>query len=379
MSQVSFNRVEATVGFALEVAVIASGALVYLWDLALAVHLAGLLAFGADAAAVDGARHSKTRGVIFILIVSLVSAVVKLPFQVFSVIGSRQADGARSGLRALCAWAVAQGMVFVLSVGAGVPIIYTLLWILEYHGSGYWLLNWFFLALLSVTISDLYSTVVAPFFDTYESLPPGSLRTELELLTERSHCPVSEIYIRKSKDEVGGTHSNAFFMGVGTSRSIVLYDTLLKRMSEQDVLAIIAHEIAHVKANHFWKQVVLEFATIGVFFGSFAALVENTGYYQAFGFSTTNPAIGLVLFSYMYTPIASMLQTLQHVATRSFEFAADRYAAKLGYDLELPLIKLHLVNMVNIHADKLFSLYHYSHPSLCERLDALATIKAKMS
>jgi len=401
---VSFNRIEATVGFILECVCLLTGLLVHVWDWALVVHLYILEASMAHPEEeMERAPTSKTRGVIFIFLVSLMSATVKLPFQLYSTLqvegkasdasssspassspasaspaSSSPASATSSRTRILMSWMWSQTLVFVISVAAGIPIIYTLLWVLEYAGPWYWVLNWFFLALLSVTISDLYSTVVAPFFDTYESLPPGSLRDALEELTRTSNCPVSEIYIRKAADDIRGAHSNAFFMGVGTSRSIVLYESLLGRMSESEVLAIIAHEISHVKKNHFWKLVFAEFVTIGAFFVSFNVLVRSPSFYHAFGFESQHAAIGLVLFSYMYTPVASALRSVQNILSRSFEFTADAYATKLGFDLDVPLIKLHGLNLVNIHADTMYSIYHYSHPSLCERLEALSLLRNKL-
>lgn len=367
MRNLIFNRVESAFGLGAELVVLLGGYLESIW------------AWASHASEAVGASERVT-GLLFILLVSLLGAAVKLPLQLYREVFVLHSHSA-------LAWVHAQLLVTVLSLAGGLPVMYTLLWTLDHQSlagattHSYWTLSWFFLALLSVTISDLYATFVAPCFEALTPLPAGELRDRLEALTRSCECPVVEIYITDGDHVSAHGNHNAYFQGVGTSRSIVLARSLLHGLlSTDEVVAVIAHECGHVNASHWAKSLILEFATMGVFFAACTAVVAQPSLHASFGFARAAPprlAVGLVLFSYMYAPLAALMHAVKNVLAQHFEHEADAFAMACGYDLSRPLIKLHCSNLVSFSADPLYALYNLSHPSLVQRIDRLAQMRRK--
>jgi len=162
-------------------------------------------------------------------------------------------------------------------------------------------------------------------------------------------------------------HSNAFLMGFWTT-SVVLYDNLVKELSTDEILSILGHEIGHHKHNHNWKHLVMQLVFVGNFIFFFSKVVGLPAFYSSFGFDTPDAGIGLVLFSYLYSTFANFLKFVTNLFRRRFEYEADTYALALGLDLRKALIHLHGPASKSILPDPFYSVYHFAHPPLSERL-----------
>jgi len=154
----------------------------------------------------------------------------------------------------------------------------------------------------------------------------------------------------------------------------VIYDTLIEKSETEEVVAVLAHELGHWAKGHTTQALLIGQVHLFCVFALFSAFVNNTSMYRSFGFGYDKPAlIGFIIFNDVFQPLDSILGLLMNIFSRKNEYEADAFAKGLGYTTELckALIKLQIQNLSTMDADKLYSAFHYSHPILHERLDAL--------
>lgn len=225
----------------------------------------------------------------------------------------------------------------------------------------------------------VFPILIVPLFNKLTPLPPGSLKSSIDTLADSLKFPLSELQVIDGSKR--SAHSNAYFTGLPWKKTIVLFDTLIEKSSEPEVVAVLAHELGHWKMGHIMKNMGIVQLHLFFVFALFAAFVRNASLYSSFGFGpragfgiTTRPIIiGFILFNEIFAPVESLVGLGMNVLSRKFEFEADAFSAKLGHSKELArsLIKLQIQNLSAMDADWMYSAYHHSHPILTERLRAL--------
>ncbi|AET41040.1 zinc metalloprotease Ecym_7192 [Eremothecium cymbalariae DBVPG len=229
--------------------------------------------------------------------------------------------------------------------------------------------------------------IIEPLFNTFKPLEDGELKKSIENLAQRVGFPLSNISVIDGSKR--SSHSNAYFSGLPfMNKRIVLFDTLIETHTTEELTAVLGHEIGHWRLNHIFKRVIVGQATIAFTMTLFNSLYRNKSLYQAFGFlvgdgvsskssqvvlSSFPIYIGFMLFSDLSSPIECVLQFFSSLLSRLDEYAADDYSRSLGYteSLAAALVRLDKANLLPVHVDKWYSTYHYSHPTLIERLSAL--------
>jgi len=176
------------------------------------------------------------------------------------------------------------------------------------------------------------------------------------------------------------SHSNAFQYGFCSNKRIVLFDTLLTQANTDEIVAILAHELGHWKYNHTVQSLIISEIQIFVIFAFFSFVYKNLPFYQSFGFNRSTIIIGLILFQFVWSPMQAISSFLMNTLTRYYEYQADAFACRLGYDdaLYQGLIKIHSENKSNLNPDSLYSIYHHSHPPLILRLQAIQMLQKQM-
>jgi len=228
---------------------------------------------------------------------------------------------------------------------------------------------------VTIIMTMLYPTLIAPIFNKFEPLPEGELRDQIYALSKRVDFPLTKLY--KVDGSKRSAHSNAYFYGFFKNKRIVLYDTLIEQVDNKGIISVLAHELGHFKMNHTYKNLGISIFYMLVFFFLFGQSLSNVDLYRSFGFSTSPALIGLTLFSYVYGPVEHVFSFLMHALSRHFEYQADEYAVKLGYDLTEALAKLSSSNLSSLIIDPYYSAYHHTHPTLVERIDNIAILKKK--
>uniref|UniRef100_A0A8D0FYY3 CAAX prenyl protease n=1 Tax=Strix occidentalis caurina TaxID=311401 RepID=A0A8D0FYY3_STROC len=294
---------------------------------------------------------------------------------------------------------IVQSLVFLLlatlfSAVTGLPwSLYNTFVIEEKHGFNQQVL---------VTI---YADYIAPLFDKFIPLPEGELKQQIETMAKSIDFPLTKVYVVEGSKR--SSHSNAYFYGFFKNKRIVLFDTLLedysalnKEPAEEDgeneetkskpknkkqgckneeVLAVLGHELGHWKLGHTVKNIIISQMNSFLCFFLFAVLIGRKELFAAFGFYDTQPTlIGLmIIFQFIFSPYNEVLSFCLTVLSRRFEFQADAFAKELGKakDLYSALIKLNKDNLGFPVSDWIFSMWHYSHPPLLERLQALKDAK----
>jgi STE24 endopeptidase len=310
------------------------------------------------------------------------------------------------------------------------PIASLLIKIIQIGGDYFFVYAWLFITIMSLVIAFIYPNYIAPLFDRYDPLREGQLRSSIEALAAKINFPLAKIYVVEGSAR--SAHSNAYFYGFFKAKRIVLYDTLIKGYSlhentdnkdkekvtdestektsiedntlpnhqtttdeskdqtttkkkadkgceSEEVLAVLCHEFGHWSLNHNLINLSISFINLFLVFAIFAALFKRSVLYQAFGFTKSQPILMglLIIFQYVLSPYFELFSFALTALSRHFEFQADGFAVKLnhGEPLKRALKKLEIDNMAYPFSDFLYAKYHYSHPTLLERLKAVDTMK----
>lgn len=193
-------------------------------------------------------------------------------------------------------------------------------------------------------------------------------------LASSINYPLTKLFIIDGSKR--SSHSNAFMFGFGKNKRIVLFDTLMKQVTNDEILSILGHELGHWALSHTLVNFVVTQLYFGAAFFGYGLCLNTNYLYSAFGFDRDSipTLVSLILFMfYFWAPLDKVISFLLTINTRMAEFAADRYSIGLGMKtLQSGLTKIHIENLGSMKSDKWYSTYHYSHPPLAERLEAMA-------
>ena len=219
----------------------------------------------------------------------------------------------------------------------------------------------------------LYPTVIAPLFNTFRPLDDDALARDIEALVQAQGFRVEGVLQMDAGRRT--RHSNAYFSGLGRSKRIVLFDTLLEAHSRDEILAILAHEVGHLKKRHIKMQLALVAAVSGILLYAAARLMLRPELYTAFGFASATPWAGLFLAGVLWEPLGFFLSPAAMAISRRFEVQADRFAVDLmqtAKPLTAALKRLAKDNLASLHPHPAFVFFNYSHPPLLDRIQAIA-------
>ncbi|KAJ1720378.1 zinc metalloprotease [Coemansia erecta] len=309
------------------------------------------------------------RSVLFFVATTLISTVLTLPFDLYSTFVVEKKHGFNKQTFGLYVSDTIKSLLLTFVFGGG--IMAALLWVILKTGSAFVLYAWGLMASVQLLAIVIYPTFIQPLFNKFDPLPEGELRTEIEALASRLNFPLKKLYVVDGSKRSG--HSNAYVFGFFKSKRIVIYDTLINQCTTEEIVAIVGHELGHWKKNHILRTLLAVQLQVLVIFYSFGLFVGERRMYTSFGMDETPVFIGLVFFQYLYQPLDSLLSFGTNVLSRKHEFEADAFSKKLGYaeKLRSGLIKLQIENKSVMNPDPLYSAFHYSHPPLVERLNAI--------
>jgi STE24 endopeptidase len=253
----------------------------------------------------------------------------------------------------------------------GIPVLGLITWLYYRTGTGFWLYAWGMITLLSVFINLFYSELIVPLFNKQTPLREGPLRTMIEEFAVKTGFMLRNIYVIDGSKR--STKANAYFSGFGPKKRIVLYDTLLKEFSAEEIVAILAHEIGHYKKKHVLRGLVLSVILTGLMLFLFSLVVGSPMLSKALGAESPGFHLGLVVFGILYSPLSLLIGLVTNYISRRNEFEADRFV-KVNYGREplaSALKKLSVKNLSNMMPHPAYVFFHYSHPPLLDRLAEL--------
>ncbi|EPZ36837.1 Peptidase M48 domain-containing protein [Rozella allomycis CSF55] len=261
----------------------------------------------------------------------------------------------------------------------GVPILGCVIAIVRYFGSSFYWYLFIFLVVFQFFMILVYPSFIMPLFNQFTPIEEGELRSKIFALAKKVEFPLTNLFVMDGSKR--SAHSNAFFFGLFKNYRIVIFDTLLKQVKTNEVVAVVAHELGHWKLSHTMRRIVI---SQGIFFLNLYVLSQfilNEYIFNLFGFyGKTYPVVlGFIFFQYVSSPVDHMLNFAMNIVSRKHEYEADAFAVKHGYSLELvnALIKIHSENLSNLNPDRWYVTYHYCHPTLFERIEAITSVDIK--
>ena len=311
------------------------------------------------------------QSIVWVLLISIISTVMNLPWSVYKTFSLE----ARHGFNKTTPKTFVTDMIksLVLTFVLAPPIIAAIVLILLKTGPLMPVYLWTFIFTLSIVMMTLYPTLVAPLFNRYDALPDGELKEKIQALATMLKFPLKKLFVVDGSKR--SAHSNAYMYGFFNNKRIVLYDTLLSQCTDNQVVAVLAHELGHWKLRHTPVLFVASQCLLAAQLSLFAVARFAPGLYSSFGFVPgERPALAaMMLFQLIIGPVDEVLGLLQNVISRAFEFQADAFGASLGWGAELKaaLCVLDKENKGAPNVDRWYSAYHYSHPPLPERLAAI--------
>jgi len=259
------------------------------------------------------------------------------------------------------------GMSMVLGGG----LMSLIIWIYTLTPTYFWLLAWATVTVFSLFMTMFYSQIIVPLFNKQTPLPEGELRTEIEKFANTSGFNLTNIFVIDGSKR--STKANAYFTGLGAKKRIVLYDTLMDKMTTDEIVAVLAHEVGHYKHKHTLINFLLSIPSTLILFFAFGYILQSDALAQAVGGEHASFHLNALVFSILYSPFSLILDLGTNVLSRKFEYQADAFAAKYGYapQLESGLKKLTASSLGNLMPHPLYVFFHYSHPTLYQRITRL--------
>jgi STE24 endopeptidase len=260
-----------------------------------------------------------------------------------------------------------------LSAAIGFPILALILWVMDSVGSMWWLWAWAIIMSFSLLMSWLFPTVIAPLFNKFTPMQEGSLKDRIQGLLARCGFNSQGIFIMDGSKRSG--HGNAYFTGLGNNKRIVFFDTLVNSLDEEELEAVLAHELGHFKRKHVIKMLVATSVMTLISLAILGWLTNESWFYNGLGVDQPSNAAALLLFMLVSPIFTFFMQPISAYFQRKFEFEADDFAASNAKATKMisGLVKLYEENASTLTPDPLYSAFHYSHPPAAIRIAHLET------
>ena len=264
---------------------------------------------------------------------------------------------------------------YLLTLALGGVFLTAILFFFEKTGEYGWLYAWGIIGLFMILIQPLFTLVIAPMFNKFTPLEKGELRTAIENYAQKVGFPLSRIDVMDGSKR--SAKSNAYFSGFGKQKRIALFDTLLEKHSNDEMVAILAHEVGHYKKHHIKVGILISILHSGLLFWLLSIFIDNPGLFEAFKMKEISVYGGLTFFMILYSPVELVLSVIMNAVSRRNEFQADAYSARTTEKSEhliSGLKNLSVSNLGNLTPHSLSVLLDHSHPPVLERITALKKI-----
>jgi len=306
---------------------------------------------------------------IFFFIIYLFNFILGIPFSYYSTFVIEEKYGFnKTDLKTFILDKI-KGLLISCIIIIG--LISLALFIIESFSSGFWLWLWLGLSLIMILLNMFYADLIVPIFNKLTPLENGDLRTKIEAYSKKVGYSLKNIFVIDGSKR--SSKANAFFSGLGPRKTIALYDTLIEKHSDEELVSVLAHEVGHYKKKHVLLSMLITICQLGIMCYLFEMCISFDIIANSLGSSSMNFHIGIIAFSFLYSPVGLIIGILMNILSRKNEFEADEYA-KLTYDgnaLSLALKKLSVDSLSNLYPHPLYVFVHYSHPPLIKRLNAL--------
>lgn len=318
--------------------------------------------------------HEIIRGALVICSAMLISACIDLPFEYYKTFVVDEKFGFNKMTpRMFFTDLIKHGLV---GLALGLPILFAALWLMQGAGQYWWFYLWVIWSIFNILMLAVYPTFIAPLFNKFTPLADENLKSRIEALLTKCGFKSQGLFVMDGSAR--SSHGNAYFTGFGSSKRVVFFDTLLDRLSTEEIEAVLAHELGHFKHHHVIKRIALMFFVSFLGLALLGWLMNQTWFYNGLGVTTPSNHMALILFLLVSPVFLFLLRPLMASYSRKNEFEADDYAAKHASANHLieALVKLYRDNASTLTPDPLHSAFYDSHPPASIRISKLAAYTA---
>ena len=323
-----------------------------------------------DGIARDFSKNEIIITLLFFGIIMLGSDIITTPFSYYQTFVIEEKFGFNKTTKKLFIIDKIKG--WLMSIVIGGVILALLTWFYQTTENTFWLYAWALIAGFTLFMNLFYSRLIVPLFNKQTPLESGSLRDAISNYAQTVGFNLDKIFVIDGSKR--STKANAYFSGFGSEKRVTLYDTLINDLEEEEIVAVLAHEVGHYKKKHIIFNLATSVLLAGLTLYILSLLISNPLLSQALGVAKPSFHIGLIAFGILYSPISTITGLIMNWFSRKFEYQADDYA-KNTYKAQ-PLItslkKLSKNSLSNLTPHPAYVFMHYSHPTLLERFKNLS-------
>ena len=308
-------------------------------------------------------------GVAFILVTIIIGALLDMPFTLYKTFGLEARFGFNKTTPGLfISDLIKHTLLFILN---GVPLLFTALWLMQVSGKFWWFYLWLVWMAFNLLAMIIYPVWIAPLFNKFETLKDEAVSSSVTQLMKRTGFKVQGLFVVDGSRR--SAHSNAYFTGLGKSKRVVFFDTLLETLSADEIVAVLAHELGHFKRRHIIKRISVFFLISLVALALLGELMQQQWFYQGLGMTTPSNHAALMLFMMVGPVFMFFVHPISSWFSRKHEFEADDYARENANakDLVTALLKLYRDNANTLTPDPIHSAFYDSHPPASIRIQHL--------
>ncbi|MCB9233542.1 MAG: M48 family metallopeptidase [Bacteroidia bacterium] len=313
--------------------------------------------------------NEKWLALAFFGILYLANDLISLPFSLYNIFVIEEKFGFNK--MTLGTFVVDKLKNYALTALLGGGILFLLIFLIEWLEADFWIWFWGVSALIMVGASVLFPTLILPLFNKLQPLEEGELKEAIDTYASSVDFPVKKIMVMDGSKR--SAKSNAFFAGFGRQKRIVLFDTLIAQHSVPELVAILAHETGHYKKKHIIWSYLISMASTGLLLFLLSRMVSSPVLSEALGGSQYSIHLNLIAFGFLYSPVSELLGLGMNAFSRKNEYEADAYATDTydGKVMLQALVRIHTDNLSNLNPHPWYVFWHYSHPTLLQRMAAI--------
>lgn len=305
----------------------------------------------------------------FFWIIVLIQTLITLPFSYYQTFVIEQKFGFNKMTQKLFFLDTLKSLLLTALIGW--LIVWFIVFLYQTFEWNFWWMTWIFLSSVSLFMMMFYTSLIVPIFNKLTPLEEWELKNAIWEFGKKVWFELNNIFVIDGSTR--SSKANAYFSWFGPKKTIVLFDTLIKDMSTDEIVAVLAHEIGHYKRKHTLQMLAFSFIQTGIILFLFSLLIENVQVAQALWAFETNFHIGMIAFWILFTPLSFLLGIAGSMLSRKNEYEADDYARKnFSWEtLANALKKLAKNNLTNLTPHPVYEFVHYSHPTVLKRIAAL--------
>ena len=306
---------------------------------------------------------------IFFGIIIIGSDIISIPFSLYKTFVIEEKFGFNKASKKIYFLDKIKGLLMTIILGGSILSIIT--WFYEFTGNYFWIYSWLLISAFSVFLNMFYSKLIVPLFNKQTILEEGYLKNEIIKYVNSVGFKAHDIYVLNGSKR--STKANAYFSGFGNQKRITLYDTLINDLENDEIVAVLAHEVGHYKRKHILYNLTSSIILTGFALFVLSLFIKTPVLSLALGVSLPSFHIGLIAFGILYSPVSQILGIFMNYMSRKFEYQADNYAKNTFSALPLisSLKKLSKNSLSNLTPHYLYVFFHFSHPTLLDRIKNL--------